>query len=108
MRELWNDFENRYVYVPDRFTMVITLDIPHEVVYDRDHPIKSHYPYKEGLKEAEFKMSRVEVDYDSKEALDNAYESVLKKIERRDNPFVRIGRRMLMLDHIVMIEKVVE
>ena len=110
MKQVWNGEFGRPVKVPDIFKIVITLDIPHIVVYDRDHPARGDYPWKEGLKEAEFEMQTLVGYYDNRDEMDRAYWDLYAELKQsRDNGgMIRFGRDAVMVNHIVSVNRVIE
>lgn len=110
MRQEWNEEFGRLVKVPDTFKIVITLDIPHEVVYDRDHPAKGGYPWKEGLKEAEFKMKTLVEYYYDRDELNIAYKELIEAIKQsKDNGgMIDFVCDAVMVGHIVSVRRVIE
>ena len=97
MKQVWDDNLNKYVDVPE-YKMVITLDIPDEVVSENNIPGWTYHSVK---------MSKVTLDYPSKERRDEAYESTMDNFSRRDIVhLVELQDRAIITSHIVMIEKV--
>ena len=108
MRRLWDDNLNKYVDVPE-YKIVITLDIPDEVLYNREHITFNRDSVNKGCKEAEIKMKKITLSYSSKEAMDEHYESFVRQFCKGDGVrLVQVQDRAIITNHIVMVEKVVE
>lgn len=99
MNTLWDDNLNKYVNVPE-YKIRITLDIPDEGVSDDNISDKTYHNVR---------MRKVTLCYLTKEIMDMAYESFIGQFCKGDGVrLVQAQDKAIMLNHIVMIEKVVE
>ena len=99
MRTIWDDNLNKHVDVPE-YKMLITLDIPDEVVSDDNISDRTYH---------DVRMRKITLSYLTKEMMDKAYESFIEQFCRGDGVrLVQVQDRAIMSNHIVMIEKVEE
>ena len=97
MRRLWDDNLNKYVDVFD-YKIVITLDIPDEVMSDDNNTVRANH---------DVRMKKITLCYPSKEAMDKQYESFVMQFCKGDGVrLVQVQDRAIITNHIVMVELV--
>lgn len=94
MKQIWDD---SHMDVPE-YKILITLDIPDEVVSDGIISDRACH---------DVKMRKITLSYSYKETRDETYESIMKWFRKEDVVhMVELQNRAIMTSHIVMIEKV--
>lgn len=97
MRTLWDDNLNKHVDVPE-YKMLITLDIPDEVVSDDNISDRIYH---------DVRMRTITLNYLTKEMRDEEYESIMRWFRKEDvTHLMELQGRAIVVSHIVMIEKV--
>lgn len=92
-------------YKPTKYGIVITLDVPCEVMYGMER--RSDRPPGPKISElATISMRKIEVEYDTEEDREQVFNHMMKLIDVGEN-VVYVNDNYILTNHIVMVEKVV-